>query len=84
MNRDRFVAANWRLPLMSDHRTPAYALHADRSQATAFRQGPGAPTFPLTMKSILPITGRLFAAAFGVHALACNWAMRLILPGANR
>jgi hypothetical protein len=49
MNRDRFVAANWRLPLMSGHRT---------SQVTALRQGLGAHTFPLIMKTIPPITGR--------------------------
>jgi hypothetical protein len=28
--------------------------------------------------------GRLFTAAFGVHALACNWAMRLIRLGVAR
>jgi hypothetical protein len=45
----RFVAANWRLPLMQDH---------DTSQATALRQGLGAPTFLLTRKTILPIAGQ--------------------------
>jgi hypothetical protein len=48
MNRC-FVAANWRLPQMSEHRT---------SQVTALRQGLGAHTFPLTIKTILPITER--------------------------
>jgi hypothetical protein len=49
MNRDPFVAANWCLPLMPDPRT---------SHAIALRQGLGAHTFPLIIKTILPITGR--------------------------
>jgi hypothetical protein len=49
MNRDRVVAANWRFPLMSEQRT---------TQATSLRQGLGAHTFPLAIKTILPITER--------------------------